>query len=446
MKKIQPRLVKGSRDFLPDQVSRRRYLLDTIREVFERYSFQEIETPAMELLETLTGKYGEEGDKLLFRILNSGDFLKGTDPELAASGDSRALGARIAEKGLRYDLTVPLARYVVQHRNELTFPFRRFHIGPVWRADRPQRGRYREFYQCDADIIGSTSILNEAELTSVLLDTFDRLGLEVTIEVNHRRILESIVEKAGLKDQYKDILIAIDKLDKAEKEKVAEELHGKGIQHRDIDMLFDLFAMTDLRALAGHLGAEHEGIADLERLLKLTGSDRVQFSAALARGLDYYTGTIWEVKAAGVNMGTIAAGGRYDDLTGLFGGQNLSGVGISFGVERIYDILEETGGFPENIAAPARVLIINFGGESEAAGWSLLKDLRASGLPSEIYPSAAKLKKQMSYADRKRIPYVIFIGEEELAAGKIQLKDMTTGDQQTFVRKNLTALLAALDG
>lgn len=444
--KIQPRVVKGSRDFLPEQVRRRKYLLDVIRGVFARFGFEEIETPAMELLETLTGKYGEEGDKLLFRILNSGDFLSKADEEAVRSKDSRQLAVQIAEKGLRYDLTVPLARYVVQHQNELVFPFRRYHIGPVWRADRPQRGRYREFYQCDADIIGSDSLLCEAELTRMLISAFKGLGIPVRIEVNHRGILEAIVGRTGLTDKYQQVLVAIDKLDKIGRVKVAEELAGSGIDPKSIDQLFDYFETTDMDALDAKLGDGIKGIADLRSVLEKVGDASVRFSPALARGLDYYTGTIWEVKAEYADMGTIAAGGRYDDLTELFGGRDMSGVGISFGVERIYDILEESGGFPDDIAVSTRALIINFDEASEQAGWSLLQELRDRNVAAEIYPASAKLKKQMAYADKKNIPYVIFLGAEEMAAGNVTLKHMASGEQSAVPRTPIDQLIERISG
>ena len=436
MKKIQPRLVKGSRDFLPEQVSKRKYLLDTIRSVFAQYGFQEIETPAMEMLETLTGKYGDEGDKLLFKILNSGDFLSKAEEDDLREKNSRQVGHQISEKGLRYDLTVPLARYAVQHQHELVFPFRRFHIGPVWRADRPQRGRYREFYQCDADIIGSKSIINEIELTQILLQAFKSLKIEVRVEINHRSILEGIVEHSGLQQHYKGILTAIDKLDKAGKEKVGEELKGLGIEENSIHTLFRLFEITNAKDLAHELQNCNSEVTDalqeIQKISKMAGEPSVVFAPSLARGLDYYTGTIWEVKPTDINMGAIAAGGRYDDLTEMFGGKDMSGVGISFGIERIYDILEEMDGFPADISTSTKVLIVNFDEQSEQAGWPLLAELRARNIASEIYPVAAKLKKQMSYADKKNIPYVVFIGAQELESGTFTLKNMASGEQDTL--------------
>ncbi|MEZ5008999.1 MAG: histidine--tRNA ligase [Chitinophagales bacterium] len=450
MKKIKPSLVKGTRDFLPEQVNKRRYILSTIQSVFKKFGFQEIETPAMESLETLTGKYGEEGDKLLFKILNSGDFLTKVDDKSLQEKDSRGITFKISEKGLRYDLTVPLARYVVQHQNDLNFPFKRFHIGPVWRADRPQKGRYREFFQCDADIIGSTSLLNETELTLILAEAFESLEISVKIQLNNRKILEGIIETVGVSNLYKEILIAIDKKDKIGEEGVEKELQTLNLTSEQITDLFELFSITDLDKLANAFEGKSvigiEGTNEMKAIMAKCSHDNIVFSPALARGLDYYTGTIWEVVANDVQMGTIAAGGRYDNLTEMFGGQNMSGVGISFGVERIYDVLEELNKWPSDITTSTKVLIINFGHElqtrasnklqtrasSESEGWKLLQELRKNNIPSELFPDAAKLKKQMSYADKKNIPYVIFIGEEEINSGKFSLKEMKSGEQQVL--------------
>ncbi|MCP4120678.1 MAG: histidine--tRNA ligase [Bacteroidetes bacterium] len=441
MKKIQPKLAKGTRDFLPEQVRKRKFLLDTIRDVFTRFGFQEIETPAIESLETLTGKYGEEGDKLLFKILNSGNFLSKANPEDLAEKDSRAVTGQISEKGLRYDLTVPLARYVVQHQNDLIFPFKRYHIGPVWRADRPQKGRYREFYQCDADVIGSKSMINEAELTQILSSAFEQLGIKVSIQLNHRKVLEGIIELAEAGDHYTEILVAIDKMDKIGEDGVRRELEKLNLTEDKIQTLFELFRTNDLSGLKerfkGRSAAGEEGIAELERVFSLLNENAGTFCPDLARGLDYYTGTIWEVKAMGVSMGTIAAGGRYDNLTEMFGGQHMSGVGISFGVERIYDVMETLEAFPAELSTSTVALIVNFGGESETAGWSLVEKLRQQGIPSELFPDNAKMKKQMSYADKINIPYVIFIGDEELASGKVKLKDMETGEQMVLSEAEL---------
>lgn len=447
MSKIKPRLPKGTRDFLPEQVSRRRYLLGVITDTFRRYGFQEIETPAMEMLETLTGKYGEEGEKLLFRILNSGDFLAQAADSALEARDSREVARDITEKGLRYDLTVPLARYAVQHRNDLVFPFRRFHVGPVWRADRPQKGRYREFYQCDADVIGSDSLLCEAELTAMLDDVFRSLGMEVRILVNHRQILEGIVETAGMQEHYSAILIAVDKMDKIGADGVRRELAGLDLSDEAIDVLFGLFGTTDLdeldRRFTGMSKKGRQGVAALKELFLLAGRTTCTFAPGLARGLDYYTGTIWEVQALHAEMGTIAAGGRYDELTEMFGGSQMSGVGISFGVERIYDVLEAAGAFPADVVPSARALVVNFGNQAVTAAWKLVQSLRASGIATEIYPDEAKLKKQLAYADRKGIPYVVFVGEEELEAEAYTVKDMASGEQQTLGLAALTALLRA---
>lgn len=440
-KKITPRLSKGTRDFLPEEVSKRQYLFDTIEAVFRVYGFQRIETPAVERMETLSGKYGDEGDRLLFGILNSGDFLSKVKTDDIRALGSQTLRSKIAEKGLRYDLTVPLARYVVQHQHELTFPFRRYHMAPVWRADRPQKGRYQEFYQCDADIIGMPSAHHERELTEILLLVFQTLNIPVEIHINHRAILEGIVQKIGLSDQYQDILISIDKLDKAGEEKVRLELAGKDIAADQIEELFRLFGLDDLSKLAKELEG-NSGIAFTQDLLSNLADERAVFSPALARGLDYYTGTIWEVKPVDIDMGTVAAGGRYDDLTTMFGGQHLSGVGISFGVERIYDILEEVDGFPSGIATSSKVLFVNFGGESEAHAVKSLKAVRKAGIAAELYPVDAKLKKQMTYADRKSIPFVVFIGDDELASGGLEVKEMSSGEQQKMTIEALIAKLA----
>lgn len=436
MSKIQPRLPGGTRDFLPEQVSGRRYILNSIKDIFHLYGFQEIETPAMENLETLTGKYGDEGDKLLFKILNSGDFLSKAPDDILKRADSQELTSYITEKGLRYDLTVPLARYVVQHQNELAFPFRRYHIGPVWRADRPQKGRYREFYQCDADIIGNTSLVNESELTRMFEEVFTALSIPVVIRMNHRKILEGIMEAANVSSLYKEILVSVDKLDKVGWEGVKKELAGLGLDSAAIDTLTGLFSATSMDELAEKFNGKSEtgllGISELKEVMEVAASEKAVFSASLARGLDYYTGTIWEVACTSIEIGTIAAGGRYDNLTEMFGGRDMSGVGISFGIERIYDVLEEMKGFPQDISSSTHVLIVNFDDEGFREGWKILVRLRQNGIPSEIYPAPVKLKKQMSYADKKNIPFVIFTGEEERKAGKVNLKDMASGNQDSL--------------
>jgi histidyl-tRNA synthetase len=446
IKKIQPKNPPGTRDFLPQQVVKRKYILQVIRRVFEKYGFQEIETPAMETLDTLSGKYGEEGDRLLFKILNSGTYLDKIEEDVLIAKNHQLVTPQIADKGLRYDLTVPLARYVVQNQNELCFPFKRYHIGPVWRADRPQKGRYREFYQCDADVIGSTALLNEVELTHIFLEVYHTLGIAVTIQLNNRKILEGIIECVGLQPQYTEILRAIDKKDKIGDEGVAKELAQNGINTAQIQALFDLFGLLDLNqlntAFQGKTEVGLKGIQEMQAILDKCADTSVVFAPSLARGLDYYTGTVWEVITTEVKMGTISAGGRYDDLTSIFGGQNMSGVGISFGIERIYDVLEELNRYPQNIATTTNVLIINFDSASEAAGWKLVQQLRNAGIAAELYPESAKLKKQMSYADKKGIPFVVFIGEEELKTHQFSLKNMESGDQTTVDGATLIEKLA----
>lgn len=444
MSSIKPSNVKGTRDFLPAQTSRRRYMLDKIIRQFKSFGFQEIETPALENLTTLTGKYGDEGDKLLFKILNSGNYAEKVDDALWSGKDVSKITSKISEKGLRYDLTVPLARYVIQHQNDLVFPFKRYHIGPVWRADRPQKGRYREFYQCDADIIGSDSLLNEVELTSLFVRVFKDLNIQVKIRINNRKILEGIVEVVGLKEMYQAVVTAVDKLDKIGEEGVSKELAELNISSDKLKRLFEVFALKDISKLRqALLGSETgvKGIEEVEQLFSFFKENEICFDPALARGLDYYTGIIWEVSAEGVQMGTIAAGGRYDNLTGMFSNQPLTGVGISFGVERIYDVMEELSLFPENTEESTKVLIINFGGESLQKAWSLAEKLRQNGVATEIYPDEGKMKKQMKYADQRKIKYTVFIGEEELQAQKINLKNMETGEQQLLTNEELLRLL-----
>ncbi len=436
----KPSLPKGTRDFLPEQVAKRKYLLGIIKSLFKKYGFQEIETPAMEKLSTLTGKYGDEGDKLLFKILNSGDFLSKANDQLLSTKNSKALTARIAEKGLRYDLTVPLARYVVQHQHELAFPFKRYHIGPVWRADRPQKGRYREFYQCDADVIGSDSIINEMELTSLLCEVFLAFNIEVSIRINDRAILEEMIDQIGGASQFNEIRVIIDKMDKIGLEGVEKELLKLSLNDSQIKHLQALLDCTQPNEMRQQLKQNDKIEKALQSIEKITGfapTPNVKFDPSLARGLDYYTGIIWEVTPLNIKMGSIAAGGRYANLTEMFGGKNLSGVGISFGIERIYDIMQEQQKFPTEITVATRALIINFDEESESEGIKILKKLRNKDIASEIYPSAAKLKKQMKYADQKNIPYTIFIGEEELKSGNYTLKNMTTGEQELLSEKDL---------
>ncbi len=442
---------KGTRDFLPAEMARRNYIFDTIREVFKTFAFEPIETPSLENLSTLMGKYGEEGDKLLFKVLNSGDFMDGVD----FSQDYHKVAPRICERGLRYDLTVPFARFVVQHRDQLTFPFRRYQLQPVWRADRPQKGRYREFYQCDADMIGSTSLLNELELVQMIDAVFQRLDVEVTVKINNRKVLAGIAEHIGAPDKLVDITVAIDKLDKIGLDNVRAELCERGLDDSQIAALDPVFALTgDAAAKLGQLATlfagNEVGTKGVEELKELFGyieqvkpQCHVELDLTLARGLNYYTGAIFEVKAHNVSIGSICGGGRYDNLTGIFGMPDVSGVGISFGADRIYDVLTELDKFPANLGQPARALFINFGAESLPYAISCAAKLRASGISTLIYPDNAKMKKQMDYANRCHVPFVIFVGENEIAAQTLTVKDMTAGTQSTLTLDEVVALLKA---
>ena len=428
--------VKGTRDFLPSQMRKRNYIFDTIKEVYNAHGFQSIETPAMEELNTLMGKYGEEGDKLLFKILNSGDF---TSNKTLDTSDHKALTKQICEKGLRYDLTVPFARFVVNHLNDITFPFKRYQIQPVWRADRPQKGRYREFYQCDADIIGSDSLLNEVDLMCMIEEVFKKFALNTKIKLNNRKILLAIAQYLGKEENLIDITVAIDKLDKIGYEKVCEELKTKGFNDEDIEKLNPIFALngsneSKIEALKGILTSEDavKGIEELEFVLnksKILGIENIEFDITLARELNYYTGAIMEVKAVDVEIGSICGGGRYDNLTGIFGHQGLSGVGISFGADRIYDCLEQLELFPESICASSDILFTNFGEEEAMFALKCSRLLREKGIKAEVYPDNAKLKKQMNYANDKDIKFVALIGENEMKENKISLKNMATGEQ-----------------
>lgn len=442
---IKPSNVKGTRDFLPIQTAKRKFLLNKIIIQFKRFGFQEIETPALENLSTLTGKYGDEGDKLLFKILNSGNYTNKIDETIWNSKEVSKLTPLISEKGLRYDLTVPLARYVIQNQNELVFPFKRFHIGPVWRADRPQKGRYREFFQCDADIIGSNSGLNEVELTQLFVQVFKDLGLNVKIRINSRKILEGIIESAGLKDNYQAIVVAMDKLDKIGKEGVEKELASLEMSPESLTKLFYLFSLKTVEELRPHFeGVSPSGIIGLEeinQLLAFTEEPNIIFDSTLARGLDYYTGVIWEVSAEGVQMGTIAAGGRYDNLTQMFSNQPLTGVGISFGIERIFDVMEELSLFPESLEEITQVLFINFGGESLKKAWKLMLELRVQNISTEIFPDEGKMKKQLKYADQKKVKFVMFLGEEEMNANKVNIKNMITGEQYLLSEEEMVKLV-----
>lgn len=436
----KPNIPKGTRDFGPQEMARRNYIFNTIRQVYALYGFQQIETPAMENLSTLMGKYGEEGDKLLFKILNSGDFLRGIGEEDLKNGATGKLASQLCEKGLRYDLTVPFARYVVQHRDELTLPFRRYQIQPVWRADRPQKGRYREFYQCDADVVGSDSLINEVELMQIVDTVFNRFGIRVCIKINNRKILTGIAEIIGEADRIVDITVAIDKLDKIGLEKVNEELRANGLSEDAIQKLQPIInlsgtnqeKMATMRQALAQSEIGLKGIDEVEFVLDhLSGlSSQVELDLTLARGLNYYTGCIFEVKALDVQIGSITGGGRYDNLTGIFGMPGISGVGISFGADRIYDVLNQLELYPEEVTTATQILFINFGEKETEYCLPILSELRAAGIRAEIYPDAAKMKKQMQYANVKAVPFVALVGENEMSAGMVTLKNMTTGEQQ----------------
>ncbi len=444
MSSNKPSIPKGTRDFSPIEMNRRNYIFFTIKKVFEQFGYQPIETPAMETLGTLLGKYGEEGDKLLFKVLNSGDFLSAVSPDDLREGNATRLSTQISEKGLRYDLTVPFARYVVQHRNEITFPFRRYQIQPVWRADRPQKGRYREFFQCDADVIGSDSLINEAELLQIADQVFTQLGIKVVLRLNNRKILGGIAEVIGHADKITDITVAMDKLDKIGIDKVNEELSARGIDALAIERLQPIIQLGGSNAekleQIGKVLAESEegmkGIAEILKVFRLSEIMGIQspleLDLTLARGLNYYTGAIIEVKAADVSMGSVCGGGRYDNLTGIFGLPGISGVGISFGADRIYDVMLELNLFPSATASSTQVLLVNFGGKEEQLSIQMAGRLRALGLNTEVYPDNAKIKKQFSYADSKQIPWVIIIGENERTTGTYILKNMETGEQQNI--------------
>lgn len=437
----KPSIPKGTRDFTPVEMAKRNYIFNTIREVYHLFGFQQIETPAMETLSTLMGKYGEEGDKLLFKILNSGDFLKGVAKEDLDEKNIARLASQMCEKGLRYDLTVPFARFVVMHRDEIAFPFKRYQIQPVWRADRPQKGRYREFFQCDADVVGSDSLLNEVELIQIIDEVFTRFGINVAIKMNNRKILTGIAEIIGQPEKIVDITVAIDKLDKIGLEKVNDELRMKGLSEDEIAQLEPIILLEGsnrdkIATLKTVLGASEiglNGITELEYILDkidhLGIRCQLDLDLTLARGLNYYTGAIFEVKALDVQMGSITGGGRYDNLTGVFGMNGVSGVGISFGADRIFDVLNQLDLYPKDSLLTTQLIFANFGPEEEAYCLGLLSKLRKEGIRAEIYPDAAKMKKQMSYADAKKIPFVALIGANEMAEGKINLKNMTTGEQ-----------------
>ncbi len=443
----KPSIPKGTRDFSPLEMAKRNYIFNTIREVYALYGFQQIETPAMENLSTLMGKYGEEGDKLLFKILNSGDFLKG-EPLSPAYGSSNALAAKICEKGLRYDLTVPFARFVVQHREELALPFKRYQIQPVWRADRPQKGRYREFYQCDADVVGSESLLNEVELMQIIDTVFTRFGVRVCIKINNRKILSGIAEIIGQEDKIVDITVAIDKLDKIGLDGVNAELKENGIPAEAIEKLQPIInlkgtnseKLNTMRSVLADSEIGLKGVEECEYIISKLGSlnNQIELDLTLARGLNYYTGAIFEVKALDVEIGSITGGGRYDNLTGIFGMPGLSGVGISFGADRIFDVLNQLDLYPKDAVSTTKILFVNFGEKEMDYCLPIIAKLRAAGISTEIYPDSSKMKKQMSYANAKGIPYVAIVGETEMAEGKITLKNMATGEQQLLTIKEVT--------
>ena len=438
----KPSIPKGTRDFGPVEMAKRNYIFNTIRSVYELYGFQQIETPAMETLQTLMGKYGEEGDKLLFKVLNSGDFLsKTTDAELQER-NALHLAAKLCEKGLRYDLTVPFARYVVMHREELQMPFKRYQVQPVWRADRPQKGRYREFYQFDGDVVGSDSLLNEVELMQIVDTVFTRFGVRVLIKINNRKILTGIAEVIGAADKIVDITVAIDKLDKIGIDNVNQELRDDGLAEEQIAKLQPIIALEGsndekLSVIADVLVGSETGLKGVEEtrtilgILKQLGlNNGIELDLTLARGLNYYTGAIFEVKALDVQIGSITGGGRYDNLTGIFGMPGLSGVGISFGVDRIYDVLNALDAYPKGATATTQLLFINFGEKETAYCLPFVAKARQAGIRTEVYPDSAKMKKQMSYANAKQIPYVALAGENEMKEGKLTLKNMATGEQQ----------------
>jgi len=446
----KPSIPKGTRDFSPTEMVRRNYIFDTIKKSFIKYGFLPIETPSMENLKTLTGKYGDEGDKLIFKVLNSGDYLKKADKGAIEEVNSAKLISSISEKALRYDLTVPFARYVVQHQNEIAFPFKRYQIQPVWRADRPQRGRYREFYQCDADVVGSNSLLYEVEIVQLLDEVLNNLGLpDFTIKINNRKVLSGIAEITGESDKIIDITVAIDKLDKIGEEGVVKELESKEVSASAIEKIKPLFLLkgdykkviSEMKTMLQDSEIGLRGIEELEFIfetINVLGLKKAtfEFDVTLARGLNYYTGAIFEVSANNVNMGSISGGGRYDDLTGIFGLKDVSGVGISFGADRIYDVLDELELFPEFSAESTQVMLVNFGVD-DLFCLQVLKELRENGINAELYPSSAKLKKQMKYANDKNIPFVIFINEEEVASNSLELKNMLTGHQQKLTMKDV---------
>lgn len=451
----KPSIPKGTRDFSPIEMAKRNYIFDTIRSVYSLYGFRQIETPAMETLQTLLGKYGEEGDKLLFRVLNSGDYLGKITDEQLAERNSVALSSKICEKGLRYDLTVPFARFVVMHRDEIQLPFKRYQIQPVWRADRPQKGRYREFYQCDADIVGSNSLLNEVELVQIMDTVFQRLGIRVQIKINNRKLLSGIAEIVGEADKIVDITVAIDKLDKIGLDKVNEELRADGISEEAIAKLQPVITLSGtneekLQTMENFLSASEIGMKGIEELRFILGAcdkveleNELQLDLTLARGLNYYTGAIFEVKALDTPMGSITGGGRYDNLTGIFGMPGISGVGISFGADRIYDVLNTLDLYPKEITTNTQLLFINFGDKEAEYCMPIVSKSRANGIRTELFPDAAKMKKQMSYANANNIPFVTLAGDDEIQKGVVTLKNMETGEQKQVTAEEMISIVKA---
>jgi len=445
----KPSIPKGTRDFSPVEMAKRNYIFNTIREVYHLYGFQQIETPAMENLSTLMGKYGEEGDKLLFKILNSGDSLAGVTDEELMERNPLKFASRVCEKGLRYDLTVPFARFVVQHRNEISFPFKRYQIQPVWRADRPQKGRYREFYQCDGDVVGSDSLLNEVELIQIMDEVFRRFGIRVCIKINNRKILTGIAEIIGEADKIVDITVAIDKLDKIGLENVNEELRGKELSEEAIAKLQPIIQLSGtnrekiavLKEVLATSETGLKGVSELEFILDkvdlLSVNAELELDLTLARGLNYYTGAIFEVKALDVQIGSVTGGGRYDNLTGVFGMEGVSGVGISFGADRIFDVLNQLELYPADSLLTTQLMFVNFGEKETAYLLPLIAKVRAAGIRTEIYPESVKMKKQMGYADAKNIPFVALVGDSEMTEGKINLKNMVTGEQELLTIEQL---------
>ncbi len=446
---MKPSIPKGTRDFLPSQVAKRNYIFDCIRSVFETYGYVPIETPVMENLATLTGKYGDEGDKLLFKILNNGDYLAKADSEALSEKNSAKLTKSIAKKGLRYDLTVPFARFVTMHQNDLSFPFKRYQIQQVWRGDRPQKGRYQEFYQCDVDVVGSDSLMYEAELVKIYDDVFTALRIPATIKVNNRKVLYGIAEAAGVEEKFMSMTMAIDKLDKIGQDGVTEELMQRGITTEQADFIMSTLKIDNLNDLFEAFSASPTGQHGIQELREFHNyldrtetNNNIQFDISLARGLTYYTGCIFEVITDKVNIGSIGGGGRYADLTSSFGLKGVSGVGVSFGAARIYDVMEELDLFPSDISQTISVLLIAFDEMTHGHAFSVLSELRANGIKSDLYPSPAKMKKQMKYANDISVPYVLLVGSEEMETGQYSLKDMNTGEQKKYSIEDIKTVLA----